>query len=236
MHRKFLIIVFVLALAISAQAAPGTITVSADTTYFQRDTFFMITVTADPQLVGVKAIQLNVDVNPAVLLADTSSTLPVPLGVGNMFVDNDSITYFFTYTPTANGRLTIDIAVLGDTNTVSGPGEIVHIPFKTVWFGQSDIAIDTFRIRNNQNQPIDANIVNAWARVCRFVGDVNADNRIDIGDLTYLIDYLFILNVGPPDPPASGDTNCDVNIDIVDLTVLIDYLFITFDDMCDKCL
>ncbi len=55
-------------------------------------------------------------------------------------------------------------------------------------------------------------------------GDVNKDGTIDVGDIVYLINYLF--KNGPvPDPFESGDTNCDENLDVGDIVVLINYLF-----------
>ncbi|MBU0983981.1 MAG: hypothetical protein KKA42_08930, partial [candidate division Zixibacteria bacterium] len=56
-------------------------------------------------------------------------------------------------------------------------------------------------------------------------GDVDASGLpVDIGDLTYMIDYLF--QSGPePTPFASGAVDCDSSIDISDLTWLIMYLF-----------
>ena len=57
-------------------------------------------------------------------------------------------------------------------------------------------------------------------------GDANGD--IDISDLTYLVNYLFL--DGPtPDPPSVGNINCDPagGIDISDLTTLVNYLFLS---------
>ena len=52
------------------------------------------------------------------------------------------------------------------------------------------------------------------------VGDVNGDGSIDIGDVVFLINYLFIS--GPsPDPLVTGDVNCDGVINIIDLTFLV---------------
>lgn len=56
-------------------------------------------------------------------------------------------------------------------------------------------------------------------------GDVNKDGVIDIADVLYLINYLFI--EGPaPDPLAAGDANSDGVVDIADVVYLINYLFI----------
>ncbi|UCC44722.1 MAG: hypothetical protein JSU65_01990 [Candidatus Zixiibacteriota bacterium] len=57
-------------------------------------------------------------------------------------------------------------------------------------------------------------------------GDVAFDDGfVDIGDLTYLISFMFIS--GPPLPvPNLADVNADCTIDIGDVTDLIGYLFI----------
>ena len=56
-------------------------------------------------------------------------------------------------------------------------------------------------------------------------GDANGDVLVDIADVSYLINYLFI--GGPaPDPLAAGDANCDQVVDIADVSYLINYLFI----------
>ncbi len=58
----------------------------------------------------------------------------------------------------------------------------------------------------------------------------NADNSpelsIDIGDLTYLVDMLFI-SFTPTVTIQSGDCDGDFSIDIGDLTRMVDFLFIT---------
>ena len=56
-------------------------------------------------------------------------------------------------------------------------------------------------------------------------GDANGDGAIDIADVVYLINYLFI--DGPaPNPLDAGDANCDGTVDIADVVYLINYLFI----------
>jgi len=55
-------------------------------------------------------------------------------------------------------------------------------------------------------------------------GDINADGVIDIGDVVYLINYLF--RSGPaPVPLEAGDDNGDGIVDISDVVYLINYLF-----------
>ena len=56
-------------------------------------------------------------------------------------------------------------------------------------------------------------------------GDVNMDGEINVGDVIYLVNYLF--EEGPePIPWESGDVNCDGVVDIADVVYLINYLFI----------
>jgi len=55
-------------------------------------------------------------------------------------------------------------------------------------------------------------------------GDANADGVIDVGDLVYLINYLF--KSGPlPKPYQAGDSNCSGSVDVGDVVYLINYLF-----------
>lgn len=63
------------------------------------------------------------------------------------------------------------------------------------------------------------------ARVnCIPYGDANGDGAIDIGDVLYLITYLW-KGGPPPDPYASGDVNCDGRISLSDVVYLINYLY-----------
>jgi hypothetical protein len=57
------------------------------------------------------------------------------------------------------------------------------------------------------------------------IGDANGNGVIDLGDVIYLINYLFI--GGPePEPLEVGDTNCDGMVNIADVIYLINYLFV----------
>ncbi len=56
-------------------------------------------------------------------------------------------------------------------------------------------------------------------------GDVNDDEEIDVSDVIYFVNYLF-LGGSEPIPFQAGDVNSDENIDTGDLIYLINYLFI----------
>ncbi|MEW6051125.1 MAG: hypothetical protein AB1644_08720 [Candidatus Zixiibacteriota bacterium] len=70
--------------------------------------------------------------------------------------------------------------------------------------------------------PVQLHVTLAPQYVC---GDVD-NNGVgpDIGDLTYLVGFLFLGEAAPPIPQAA-DVNSDSVIDISDLTVLVEFLF-----------
>lgn len=54
--------------------------------------------------------------------------------------------------------------------------------------------------------------------------DNSSDQQIDISDLVFMIDFMFVS--GPfPDHPSSADVTADKAIDISDLVYLVDYMF-----------
>jgi hypothetical protein len=55
-------------------------------------------------------------------------------------------------------------------------------------------------------------------------GDCNNDGTIDVGDVVYLVNYLY-KNGSAPDPVQAGDCNCDSTVDLGDVVYLINYLY-----------
>jgi hypothetical protein len=55
-------------------------------------------------------------------------------------------------------------------------------------------------------------------------GDVTCDGEVDIADVMYLINYLFI-GGSAPNPLVAGDANSDGVVDVADVMRLINYLF-----------
>ena len=95
------------------------------------------------------------------------------------------------------------------------PTSQVKVRFEVSDFGAPSVVeagIDDFRVR-----------VYECGEVVR--GDANGDGVIDIADVMYLINYLFI-GGAPPGPLAAGDTNCDGTVDIADVMYMINYLFL----------
>lgn len=75
------------------------------------------------------------------------------------------------------------------------------------------------RAINTQNGGI--NIVTAHGRY----GDINGDNRFNIADIVYLINYLFASGSAPKDY-LHGDYDGDNRVSIGDAVFLLNYLFV----------
>ena len=87
------------------------------------------------------------------------------------------------------------------------------------WIGNAELIVDA--------------IVATISDTCciGMTGNVDHDpaDMVDLGDLTALIDYLFITFTEPVCmEEANVDGSVDGLVDLGDLTALIDYLFITF--------
>ena len=55
-------------------------------------------------------------------------------------------------------------------------------------------------------------------------GDASGDGLIDLGDVVFLVNYLY-RNGPAPEPSRTGDANCDGIVDLGDLVYLTNYLF-----------
>ena len=55
-------------------------------------------------------------------------------------------------------------------------------------------------------------------------GDVNGDGIVNVGDVVYLVSYLY-KGGPPPDPVRIGDCNCDDIVNVGDVVFLVSYLY-----------
>jgi len=56
-------------------------------------------------------------------------------------------------------------------------------------------------------------------------GNVNGDDKVNISDVVYLVNYIF-RGGNPPDPYIAGNVNCDANVNVSDVVWLINFIFI----------
>ena len=67
-----------------------------------------------------------------------------------------------------------------------------------------------------------------------FCGEANGDGILDLGDLVFLVGFLY-KGGQPPDPLCKGDATCDGVVDIGDVVSLINYLFRGGSPPCFDC-
>lgn len=80
----------------------------------------------------------------------------------------------------------------------------------------------------SHSDPTVADTLMSFVVTVLQLGDVNFDGIIDIGDLTHMINYLFLFGDEPLPVLESGNFDCEGDVDIGDLTGIIQYLFISF--------
>ena len=233
MTKTFLYLMLVLIVPCSMVAAqPGEIWIQPDTVYYQNNAFFRISLRCDENLIGAKAFHFQLTLDPAVLYAPADSA-----HLGSMFDDisDDSITVLFSHLGDDSAHLEVDIAYLRDSATIDGPGELLILPITPTGFGITDIQLTEVLIFDRFNQEIPVTIANhGWARICQFVGDIDANNTIDIADLIHLVNYMFQL--GPPPIPNVwvADFDCDGSeINIADLVSMVTWMFQEGPWLCD---
>ncbi len=114
------------------------------------------------------------------------------------------------------------------------------------WYEEEFVASDfitpsaTVRLRFDASelsvnpQPVEAAIdaVRVVGFDCWNCGDVNMDGQVTLGDITLLIDHVFISKTPLPYPEA-GNTNASAGglITLSDITRLIDHVYITRDQL-----
>jgi hypothetical protein len=119
-----------------------------------------------------------------------------------------------------SGNLPAGLVLDSLTGVISGTPLVVD---------SSDFTVkvkDSSSPQKTDNQELYIKIQSGFTR-----GDVNQDGDINVTDVTYLINYLFV--GGPePIPRESGDLNCNGVVDVVDIIYLINYLFISGPPPC----
>lgn len=80
-------------------------------------------------------------------------------------------------------------------------------------------------------------LMNPWSGmpITSLCGDANGDGIVDVGDIVYLINYLF-KGQSPPKPALCiGDVTCDGIVNVGDIVSLIGYLFKNGVSPCSEC-
>jgi hypothetical protein len=125
-----------------------------------------------------------------------------------------ALVFVYALSYAANYKLICD-----DLDATGGKGNSTNYKLMVSAGGQSS----PIGIGNSTNYKLMAGYVGAT-----FVqrGDVTADGLINVSDVVYLINYLFVSGSPEPIPIEAGDVNCDGKINASDVVYLINYLFV----------
>ncbi len=66
--------------------------------------------------------------------------------------------------------------------------------------------------------------INTSGTVTYKPGDAERDNKVNLADIMYMVNYIFKGGSGPK-PGDAGDANCDTNLTLPDITYLVNYVF-----------
>jgi hypothetical protein len=211
-------------------AALPTIALEPATTLIERDSFFTVTMPVSAGSVNLKAFSVAITFNRSLIRTDSISIVEGPL-----LASAGLPTFFWTSFSPDSATIYIDGAILGDGTVVNGSGILATIRFFTVGFGNTDIAFASMRARDANNNPLSYDALNGWVKICQFVGDVNADNTINVTDVVYLIAWIFSDGPAPIPDPLVGDVDCSGFTNITDCVYLIQYIFDNGPAPCGPC-
>ena len=120
----------------------------------------------------------------------------------------------------------------------AGSGEIarIHISTDSLALGGLENPIDTFSTafywllaKSSYMEYVPIFNTGTVATTVVLRGDCTNDYHVDISDLTYLVNYLYILSGSPPPTIQQGDVSNDQQVDVSDITYLVNYLFLQGD-------
>ena len=129
------------------------------------------------------------------------------------------------------GTLEMDFSTIVLNNTLDeGSGVIAYLHFTTQ--DEGTVSIDTlegcglsFTIYYENDLDIGACYELGQIQIAQFIcGNCDGEGEVDIDDIVYLINYVF-LSGPPPIPLPSDNVNCAGGIDIDDIVYLVCYVF-----------
>lgn len=232
--NRYMILTAVFYLLLGAFLATGNaqlVFVDSAETVVCLDSLFWVDVRVDSMVKVIHSYQclMYIDTSKVYLDSVTRGTI----------LNGQSADFDWVYNhPLYPDSLFFGASIYGVGNFVNGPGQLARIWLKTKREGDTPVAfgrcvlLDT----SSQAEPMDITTEDGQIIVLQPgypIGDANNDGVIDIGDVVYLINYLY--KNGPEPEPwlLVTDVNCDKTVDIGDVVYLINYLYRHGEAPCD---
>ena len=235
----FLISVLCLLLGgLFAEGQAGVIYVDPELWWTCVDGISWIDVMAGTQIDSVHSYACLMYVDPSKVSLDSVARGTI---LDTIFGQHDTVWFGWEYDNHFPDSLYFGASIFGYGAYVNGPGQLGRIWFKGKQEGETPVTFGWAILRDPYHPSgpgmeviiLTGKIVVLGAGF-RF-GDANSDSTIDIGDIVYLINYLF--KNGPDALPwwFVGDANCDKSTDVSDVVYLINYLFKNGPEPCYPC-
>lgn len=192
---------------------------------------FQVDIAVDSSTHGIHCFFVKVGFDRGIIAMDTVVEGPLLPGSGSTF---------FFYKDTS-GFYDIMSCILWPSNGfANGPGSLAtmkliarNMPRITTLHFERVILQDTL-LDTIPAQRSDGLVIVMGPEGYRF-GDANNDGQINVSDVVYLINYLFIDGPEPVPLRIVGDVNCDAQVNVVDVVYLINHLFINGPEPCSPC-
>ncbi len=223
---SFLVLVF----HIQSFAQVGTVYFEPPVTCVSMSDTFQVDIAVDENLLGIHCFWVKVGFDRDLIELFDISEGPLLKDAGDTFFfwkDTSGIYDIFNCIFSPSNGFADGPGVLATMEFVAkaNPG-ITPLHFTYVIF--QDTVLDSMTVNYSNGMVI------CGPEDYRF-GDANDDGVIDIGDVVYLINYLY--KSGPEPLPLwiVGDVNCDLVVDIGDVVYLINYLYKNGPEPCNPC-
>lgn len=192
---------------------------------------FRVDIAVDSNFYNIHCFRVKIDFDRDFMNIDTIFEGPL--------LQNSGSTFFY-YKDTA-GVYDIFNCIYDPVEGYSnGPGVLATIQFiagNNVGVGLLYFAYAI--LQDTALNPIPHDYANGYVILCGpegcNFGDVNNDGGLDVGDVVYLINYLY--KNGPVPIPflVIGDVTCDFIVDVGDVVYMINYLFRNGPEPCNPC-
>jgi|GEM_PF-2941098 len=131
-------------------------------------------------------------------------------------------------------------SIFGVGTFVNGPGQLARIWLTGKHEGETPVAFGRCVLLDTSSQAEPMEVTTEDGQIIVLgpgirYGDVNDDGTIDLGDVIYLINYLYRNGLNPTPWWFVGDANCDMMVDIADVLYLINYLYKYGPEPCYPC-
>jgi parallel beta-helix repeat protein len=135
-------------------------------------------------------------------------------------VDPASLSINSTITPTSWDTLTSFPGFVGEVMEITFTIQDFILGYGPLW----DTSIQVYTVSGEFNDKSGFSIDGEVTMFGHTSGDINGDGAVNVGDLTYLVDFLFNGGAEPP-VPETADLDHNGAINVADVTELVNLIF-----------